>query len=115
MDTAPRIVIRTPTEEITHAWNMTLTKSNDTITLGIGAATYLYNKDDVERVLEIFCNEVLRWNFENRKLCIDSNLGLVKDTKGKHVWNDVQPFLELFQRVRGIKAPLSSVDQNYLI
>jgi hypothetical protein len=50
---------------------------------------------------------------EHMRLTIESNLGLCKDTKGKHAFSDLQPFLRLFHCIQTIKAP-ALVDLNYV-
>lgn len=115
MDTIPRIVIKTSTEEITTPWSLAISKEGPEgcATLTMGQAVYVYRQEELHEVLEILCTEILRQRMEHTRLTIESNLGMAKETKGKHAFHDIQSFLRLFHCVCTIKAP-PLVNLNYM-
>lgn len=108
METTPRITVRTAHDDMQAKFKMVLTKpSAGHFKVELNDVCYTYPIDTLFQVFNILANEHLRHKHEWTFLLIESNLTYTKDTRGKYVGKDAQPFLELFNKVLSIKAPMN--------
>ena len=108
MDSIPRITVRTHYDETHNQYKLVLTKSSqEEFKLEIGTAVHVYLINDLFDVLNIITTDHLRYRMENAMLLIESNLCHTKDTRGKHVYKDLQPMLQLFSCIKSLRMPVN--------